>query len=70
MLLFVLAILALVYKRQKEQPRRPMRVWSFDVSKQARTCLVHTFVAPGCILAHLCCLHDEKRLLTVWKRRP
>lgn len=36
LLLFVLAILALVYKRHHEHPRRPLRVWSFDVSKQAR----------------------------------
>jgi hypothetical protein len=30
----VLALLSLVYKRWREHPRRPLKVWSFDVSKQ------------------------------------
>ncbi|EAS35641.3 uncharacterized protein CIMG_00995 [Coccidioides immitis RS] len=29
-----LAILVLVYKRWKERPQRPVKVWAFDVSKQ------------------------------------
>lgn len=29
-----LALLALVYKRWKERPQRPLKVWAFDVSKQ------------------------------------
>ncbi|KAI0340748.1 hypothetical protein BDW22DRAFT_1359556 [Trametopsis cervina] len=29
-----LVILSLVYKRQKESPKRPWGIWSFDVSKQ------------------------------------
>ncbi|KAK2850605.1 hypothetical protein FQN49_005504 [Arthroderma sp. PD_2] len=29
-----LALLALVYKRWKERPQRPVKVWAFDVSKQ------------------------------------
>ncbi|KAK7206429.1 vacuolar membrane protein-domain-containing protein [Myxozyma melibiosi] len=29
-----LAVLSLVYKRYKEEPRRPVIVWAFDVSKQ------------------------------------
>lgn len=28
------ALLALVYKRWKERPQRPLKVWAFDVSKQ------------------------------------
>lgn len=30
----VLALLSLVWKRQRERPRRPVKVWLFDVSKQ------------------------------------
>lgn len=30
----VLALSALVYKRQLERPKRPSKVWFFDVSKQ------------------------------------
>ncbi|KAG6329071.1 hypothetical protein ID866_10018 [Astraeus odoratus] len=30
----VLAILSLVYKRQRETPKRPWKIWLFDVSKQ------------------------------------
>ena len=30
----VLALLSLVWKRWRERPRRPLKVWSFDVSKQ------------------------------------
>lgn len=29
-----LALLSLVYKRWKERPQRPLKVWAFDVSKQ------------------------------------
>lgn len=29
-----LALLSLVYKRFRETPRRPIKIWSFDVSKQ------------------------------------
>lgn len=29
-----LALLSLVYKRYKERPQRPLKVWAFDVSKQ------------------------------------
>jgi hypothetical protein len=29
-----LAILSLVYKRWRERPQRPLKVWAFDVSKQ------------------------------------
>ncbi|KAF7332362.1 hypothetical protein MKEN_00117900 [Mycena kentingensis (nom. inval.)] len=33
-LMGVLVILSLVYKRQRENPMRPWRIWIFDVSKQ------------------------------------
>jgi hypothetical protein len=37
-----LALLALVYKRWKERPQRPMKIWFFDVSKQVvGSILVH-----------------------------
>lgn len=37
-----LALLALVYKRWRERPQRPVRVWFFDVSKQVfGSVLVH-----------------------------
>lgn len=29
-----IALLSLVYKRWKERPQRPLKVWAFDVSKQ------------------------------------
>lgn len=29
-----LALLSLVYKRWKERPQRPIKIWAFDVSKQ------------------------------------
>lgn len=29
-----LALLSLVYKRYRERPQRPLKIWSFDVSKQ------------------------------------
>lgn len=29
-----LALLSLVYKRWKERPQRPLKIWAFDVSKQ------------------------------------
>ena len=29
-----LALLALVFKRWRERPQRPVKVWAFDVSKQ------------------------------------
>ena len=29
-----LALMALVYKRWRERPQRPLKVWAFDVSKQ------------------------------------
>lgn len=38
-----LALLSLVFKRWRERPRRPLKVWSFDVSKQV----------VGSILLHL-----------------
>jgi hypothetical protein len=39
----ILALMSLVYKRWREYPRRPLKVWSFDVSKQV----------VGSILLHL-----------------
>jgi hypothetical protein len=37
-----MALLALVYKRWRERPQRPMKVWFFDVSKQVvGSVLVH-----------------------------
>jgi hypothetical protein len=30
----ILALMSLVWKRYRETPRRPLKVWSFDVSKQ------------------------------------
>lgn len=33
-LMGILVILSLVYKRHREEPRRPWRIWLFDVSKQ------------------------------------
>jgi hypothetical protein len=37
-----LALLALVYKRWKERPQRPLKIWTFDVSKQVvGSVLVH-----------------------------
>ena len=38
-----LALLALVYKRWRERPQRPVKIWAFDVSKQV----------VGSILLHL-----------------
>ena len=38
-----LALLSLVYKRWRERPQRPLKIWSFDVSKQV----------VGSILLHL-----------------
>ena len=29
-----LALLSLVYKRWRERPQRPVKIWAFDVSKQ------------------------------------
>jgi len=29
-----LALLSLVYKRWRERPQRPLKIWGFDVSKQ------------------------------------
>lgn len=38
----VLALLALVFKRWRETPRRPLQIWFFDVSKQVLgTALLH-----------------------------
>ncbi|PQE31268.1 Vacuolar membrane protein [Rutstroemia sp. NJR-2017a WRK4] len=38
----LLALLALVYKRWRERPQRPMKIWFFDVSKQVvGSVLVH-----------------------------
>jgi hypothetical protein len=39
----ILALMSLVFKRWREHPRRPLKVWSFDVSKQV----------VGSILLHL-----------------
>ena len=37
-----LALLSLVFKRWRERPRRPLKIWFFDVSKQvAGTFLLH-----------------------------
>jgi hypothetical protein len=37
-----LALLALVYKRWRERPQRPLKIWAFDVSKQVvGSVLVH-----------------------------
>lgn len=33
-MLGILVILSLVYKRQRESPKRPWRIWLFDVAKQ------------------------------------
>src|SRR2546423_14863014 len=30
----LLALLALVYKRWRERPQRPVKIWAFDASKQ------------------------------------
>ena len=38
-----LALLSLVYKRWRERPQRPVKIWTFDVSKQV----------VGSILLHL-----------------
>ena len=38
-----LALLSLVYKRWRERPQRPVKIWAFDVSKQV----------VGSILLHL-----------------
>jgi hypothetical protein len=38
-----LALLVLVYKRWKERPQRPVKIWAFDVSKQV----------TGSVLLHL-----------------
>ena len=38
-----LALLSLVYKRWRERPQRPLKIWGFDVSKQV----------VGSILLHL-----------------
>ena len=38
-----LALLSLVYKRWRERPQRPIKIWAFDVSKQV----------VGSILLHL-----------------
>ena len=38
----MLALLALVYKRWRERPQRPLKIWFFDVSKQVvGSVLVH-----------------------------
>ena len=38
----ILALLALVYKRWRERPQRPLKIWFFDVSKQVvGSVLVH-----------------------------
>ena len=38
----MLALLSLVFKRWREQPRRPVKVWAFDASKQVvGTALLH-----------------------------
>ena len=38
----LLALLALVYKRWRERPQRPLKIWFFDVSKQVvGSVLVH-----------------------------
>lgn len=37
-----LALLSLVYKRWRERPQRPLKVWAFDVSKQVfGSCMLH-----------------------------
>jgi hypothetical protein len=42
MALGLLALLALVYKRWRERPQRPLKIWFFDVSKQVvGSVLVH-----------------------------
>jgi hypothetical protein len=33
-LMGIMVILTLVYKRQREKPKRKWRIWMFDVSKQ------------------------------------
>ena len=38
-----LALLSLVYKRRRERPQRPLKIWGFDVSKQV----------VGSVLLHL-----------------
>jgi hypothetical protein len=39
----LLALLSLVYKRYRERPQRPLKIWFFDVSKQVvGSVLVHT----------------------------
>ena len=37
-----LALLSLVYKRWKERPQRPIKIWAFDASKQVfGSCMLH-----------------------------
>lgn len=36
-----IALLVLVYKRWRERPQRPVKVWAFDVSKQVFGCMYH-----------------------------
>jgi hypothetical protein len=39
-----LALLSLVYKRWRERPQRPIKIWAFDVSKQVfGSCMLHVF---------------------------
>ncbi|KAF7355681.1 hypothetical protein MSAN_01485900 [Mycena sanguinolenta] len=54
-LMGVLVILSLVYKRHREKPMRPWRIWLFDVSKQVvGQMFVHTFnVLLSSIVSHL-----------------
>lgn len=40
----VLALLSLVFKRWRERPRRPVKVWFFDVSKQVVGAIMVHFV--------------------------
>jgi len=40
----LLAMLSLVFKRWRERPRRPLKIWAFDASKQiVGTALLHVF---------------------------
>lgn len=54
-LLGILVLLSLVYKRHRETPKRPWRIWLFDVSKQVvGQMFVHTanLLAAGLVSHH------------------
>ncbi|CAO3689556.1 unnamed protein product [Rhizopus microsporus] len=47
------AFSTLIYKRQREKPRRPLRIWGFDVSKQlVGGIIVHSQCCSSCLFWH------------------